>query len=722
MELRHYWQMLVKRYRTLLWVVGVTVSVTLIFSLIATPVYEFTSKIWIRTSDPKSGILAVLPTDLASLGTISSDLVMQGQLRIIQSYPLLREVITNLRLEKKKGHPYAVQDILNPGSIGLILGKKGLTFRVPQSTQLIEVEAYSDLPGQAVEMANQVAEKFVDLYNDIIRDQAKKALEYLQAQIPQMEAELRDAERALYQYRIANQTSDISYYREKLISNLSTLEEGRDTAVRETLEAEKKIKEVLAKLKTLPEFRQASIGYEANPRIDYLRKKIVDLEAEVTANSQKLTPQHLTVKQGIATLGRYKDILRKEVKEILSSRTQSRNSFFDSLVESLGNAEINAAIYRARRQIYDQLIPAKTKQLGELTQKEMDQVPLERKVTAIKDNFTKLLSNRQTAKLALESSLSNAIIVERASLPELAEHIKRYRWFPQRGLLLILAMVLSLLTGLIIISFQEYLDNSVSDPQEAESAFKVPVLATLPELPQAEPFKVFKVTQSKPWQRSIWQIRALLRSQGISAGIIAITSAAPQEGKTILTASLGQVLALDKCRVLLVDLNFAHPGLGKLWQLPPGPGVCEVLQGTNLINKCLHATGPGELQILPNGRGDGLPLGYWDPGALATMLEPLKSDYDFILLDLPAVGEGEGALFTGLADHTILVIAARETPKNMVSRALEQINRCRGKVWGLVLNNVPQAPDQITALWAKVQPRIAQCTGWPGKFPQRGGN
>jgi polysaccharide biosynthesis transport protein len=721
MELRYYWQILFKRWRTLLWIVGITVAATLLYSLIATPVFKFTSKIWIKTSDPKVKLLSVLPTDLSSLGAISSDLVMQGQLRIIQNYPLIKEMISELELKRKNGQPYAVQDILNPGSLALVIRKKGIAFRVPQSTSLIEVEAYSDQPSQAVAMANQVAEKFVDFYHDITRKEAEEVYQYILDQIPRMDAELRDAEKALYQFRIANQTGSISTYREKLISSLTTLEEGRDTAIRETFEAEKKVKEILTKLRSIPEFRQSAIGYESNPRIDYVRKKIVDQEADLASNTQKLTPEHLTVKQSEATVDRYKDILKKEIKETFSSRTKSRNSLYDTLAESLVNSEVNAALYKARQQSYDKLIPAKIAQLGELTQKEMDQVRLERRVTAIKDNFTKLLSDEQTAKLTKESYLSNALIVEKASLPEITEIIKRFRWFPQRRLLVILATVLSLLLGLTVISLQEYFDNSVSDPQETESLLKIPVLATLPQLDRLEPVNVIHILQQKLWQRGIWQIRAWMRKQKISSGILATTSACPREGKTLLTACLGQILAQDKYRVLLVDLNFVNPGLGKLWQLPPGPGICEVLQGRSLLTECLHAVGQGELHLLPNGRTIDLPLGYWDPDSLATILASLKPNYEFILLDLPEVGEGEGALFSSLADHTLMVIAAGQTPQDVVARALELVKRGYGQVWGLVLNNIPPSADPLTAwqskLWQQIGQWVARLERFFGRSP-----
>lgn len=224
------------------------------------------------------------------------------------------------------------------------------------------------------------------------------------------------------------------------------------------------------------------------------------------------------------------------------------------------------------------------------------------------------------------------------------------------------------------------------------------------------------------WLQGIWQLRAMLRPQAVPPCILAITSACAKEGKTLITASLGQVLSLDKWRVLLLDLSFQDPRLGDLWQLPHGPGISEVLLGRNSLTECVHTVGSGELSVIPNGRADGRPLGYWDPAALAAILPPLKSGYDFILLDLPAIAGGEGALFTKLADLTLMVIAAGQTPQNLVSRGLQQIERSGGRVAGLVLNNIPPAPGWLSDWWARLPMIRDQWPSWQERFRRRGFN
>lgn len=482
MELRRYWQIICKRYRTLLWIVGVFVGIEIIYSLLATPIYKFTSKVLIKSVDAKGAILSVFPSEVYSLGMISSDLVMQGQLQMIQNSPLFRQAIANLKLEEKPHHLYAVKDLMNRNLLMVVFKKIGVKVKVPQSTQIIEVAAYSTQPRQAVDMANQVADGFVQLYNKTLREEGKKAYDFIELQLPRMNADLRAAEDAVNKFRLAHHTtSDNSYYREQLLSSLSSLENSRDSVVLNLVEAKKTVTQTLAKLKTIPEFQKSTSTYEISPRIDYIRKKIIDTEATLVSDLQKLTPQHVTVKQDQAQLKKYKDQLMKEIKETFSSRTTARTSYYDTLISSLGNAEINTAVYQAGQETYERQISDKQKELAELDRIDSEQNFLERKITALKTAISTILTNEQTAKLAMESSLSNAVVIEKSLLP-LPENMKKYRFFPRRTLMAALALLLSLLLGLTVIFFQEYLDQSLAGPEEAESALKVPVLANLPGL------------------------------------------------------------------------------------------------------------------------------------------------------------------------------------------------------------------------------------------------
>jgi uncharacterized protein involved in exopolysaccharide biosynthesis/MinD-like ATPase involved in chromosome partitioning or flagellar assembly len=710
MELRRYWQIILKRHRTLLWIIGVIVGVAILGSLITTPVYMFYSNVWIKTSDPKSSLVGNVPSELAGLGMISSDLVMYGQLALIKNLSLIQNAINELGLKDQNGQPYAAKDFLNPGSLALVSKKTGVTVKLLQNTQMIQVQGFSSSPQEAAEIANRVAAAFVDYYNGSIQTTAKQAHRFIQESIPRYSDQLRQAEEAVANFKVKNHISNISYYRERLLTALASLKDERDSNEREVKDIEKRIEQTVAKLKKIPEFRKSSLEYRTNPTLSYLREKLMDLESSLANTEAKVTPEHPASRQVRASLNKLKEEYKKQVASLLFTESTQRNSIYDSLLQSLGENEINLMVRTARRQVQNQLIVNKQEELDDLTRKEMALDPLVRQVSTLQTILNNLMNQEQVAKLASDLNLSNAIVAERAVVPTLKSHIKKYRWFPQRTQLVMFAFLFGLLLGLATIYFREYMDDSFSDPVEAETFLQLPVLAGLPELPPLETYTIKAIMGYPPWKQAVWALPDVLKpaDQGTLAGIWAITSAGAREGKTLVAASLGWALASRGQRVLLVDLNFSHPTLSSLWQLPAGAGVREVLQGTASLTECVRRVEPGALHLLPNGKAEGIPWPQLGPAVLANWLASIKKDYEVLLLDLPGVGDGERAPWSALGEQTLLVMAAERTSRRQVARALEQIRRCQGRVVGMVLNGVKQHE-----LWPIISPTIMKIISWP---------
>lgn len=711
MELRRYWQIILKRHRILLWIIGVIVAVAIIGSLITTPIYMFYSNVWIKTYDPKLSIVsAALPTELTGLGIIGTDLVMYSQVALAKNLSLIQKVIDEMGLKKKDGQPYSAKEFLNPGSMNLVIKKAGVEVSVVQTTQLLQIQGFSSSPQEAAEIANRVAAAFVALYNNNIQTNAKYVYRFLQEDIPKASARLQQAEEALAEFRVKNHVNNISYLREKLLTGLASLKDEQDSNARELEDAGKRIEQIMAKLKKIPEFRKYSQDYRTNPTLEAMRQRLMEQEANLASTEAKVTPEHPSSLQIRASLVKLKEEYKKQVATVFYGETSQRNSFYDTLLQTLGDNEISLAVRTSRKQFVNQQLLNRQEELDVLTRKETAMDPLVRQVSSLSTSLANLMTQENLARLASEMDLSNATVVEKAVVPTLKSHIVKYRWFPKRKIVVMFSFLFSLLLGLMVIFFQEYLDDSLSEPKEAEAFLHLPVLASFPELPEMEAYSLERVLHHTPWAHASWALPDMLKpaGQGTMAGTWAITSAGAGEGKSLVAASLGWALALRGQRVLLVDLNFSHPTLAMLWQQPPGKGVREVLQGTAALSECLHRVGPGELYLLANSQAEDIPWAQTDPARLAGWLAAIKSDYDVLLLDLPAVGEGEGAPLAALGEHTLMVVAAHHIPRTQVARGLEQIKRCHSRVEGLVLNRV-----QKFELWPLVSPIIATITAWP---------
>jgi capsular exopolysaccharide synthesis family protein len=222
-------------------------------------------------------------------------------------------------------------------------------------------------------------------------------------------------------------------------------------------------------------------------------------------------------------------------------------------------------------------------------------------------------------------------------------------------------------------------------PQHAASPVPQPM-----ELPQGpgDPRLVISDGASPAQVEQYRRLAATLHEAQVERGLrtVAITSALPQEGKTLTAANLALTLSESfGRRVLLIDADLRRPGVHSAFGLSNGPGLTEALRGPAGGPVCAELS--PRLSILTAGRVGQNPLATLSSDRMRELLEECASRFDWVLLDTPPVGVLSDAQVTArLAGAVLFVIAAESTPYPVVERAISDLGRdC---IIGTVLNRV----------------------------------
>jgi len=200
----------------------------------------------------------------------------------------------------------------------------------------------------------------------------------------------------------------------------------------------------------------------------------------------------------------------------------------------------------------------------------------------------------------------------------------------------------------------------------------------------------FLVSREEPESISADQYRVLLNRidrAGVTRPLrtIAITSCARGEGRTITAANLAYTAARDGREVLLVECDLRRPSLAGLFELAPGPGLAEVVEGKAELSQALARV--GYLTVLAAGDASDIPVVLRSPRLAATM-ETLRSSFSLIVLDLPpALALSDAGRLATSADGIVLVVRAGETPRDVVRMAIDALP---DRVLGIVLNGVDE--------------------------------
>jgi Mrp family chromosome partitioning ATPase len=149
-----------------------------------------------------------------------------------------------------------------------------------------------------------------------------------------------------------------------------------------------------------------------------------------------------------------------------------------------------------------------------------------------------------------------------------------------------------------------------------------------------------------------------------SPHVLLVTSPGRREGKTLTAANLALAMARDhQRRICIVDADLRYPRLHKLFGLPDGPGLADVLTGRSTMPDALTLIEDQQVTLLPAGRTSAHPgncsasqnARSYRHAALALRRRRRRLTVRGSLADL--------GILAPLADRVVLVVRAGQTTK-----------------------------------------------------------
>ncbi|ATD54277.1 CpsD/CapB family tyrosine-protein kinase [Clostridium chauvoei] len=169
---------------------------------------------------------------------------------------------------------------------------------------------------------------------------------------------------------------------------------------------------------------------------------------------------------------------------------------------------------------------------------------------------------------------------------------------------------------------------------------------------------------------------------------IVITSSEPGEGKSTTAANLALSLAQGEKKVVLIDCDLRKPSIHKKFKVSNATGLSDVLIGKERLSNTLKRHGEN-LLILPSGKIPPNPSEMLSSKAMSNLLEELKEDFDYIIIDTPPIqAVTDSQILSTKVDGTLLVIRAKETKRESVHNAVNLLKKVNAHIMGTVLNGV----------------------------------
>lgn len=173
--------------------------------------------------------------------------------------------------------------------------------------------------------------------------------------------------------------------------------------------------------------------------------------------------------------------------------------------------------------------------------------------------------------------------------------------------------------------------------------------------------------------------------------VIGISSAIPGEGKTTVAFNLTITMArVYDTKTLLIEADTRKPSFQQFMKGSNGLGLIQALDDSDCLPTLLRHTLKGRMAILEAGRSKEDTGALFTQGRLKGLIEHVKCNYEFIVMDAPPVLPlAEMNILGEVVDGVLFVVQADRTPRSFVNKALAMLPQ--EKIIGLVFNNLKTA-------------------------------
>ena len=608
-------------------------------------------------------------------------LFLRTQFEIIQSRPIIEEVVRRRGLEKKLGRAYGYEQLSESLRMDRTVKIISSRMNVQQyrDTNLIEIqvalaEPKASAQREAAETANMIADEFRLQSAARSRKSTEAALDALlfafQEQEKRLEKAEDEVERVREKYKM-DMVDPLAGSRSSLDKmTLTMLEELRIRASQDVAgkEALLKLVESLSDAKLI-ESAQYLVNDQSIPQlVAQKRKAEVDLSQLEESYGAK-----------------YPDVVR--VKRVITSLDSKISDALSGLKTGV------LATYRGAQAKLETL-KSELQERSDAERKAEAGSYLEfSRATDARDHVKRIRDALEMRyfqeQIELGIPKTRVELVSPAKAPNVGEFVS-----PNVVLNILLSVIAGLGAGIALAYFVEYLDTSFKTIDDVERTVQLPVLGVIPQ-------KVLPMNEegANPAHAEAYRIlRANIQfsKKFVDLKTLCFTSGSMGEGKSLTLFNVAYVCAQLGDRVIIVDSDLHRPTQHRMLGVSNKLGLANVLIGEVETKDAIQKDLYPNFDFLPSGKLDSGVHGLLDTQRMRDLVKELSLTYDRVFFDAPPViGVSDASVLAREVDGVMLLIQHRKYPKVVSERAKDMLENMGVNLVGAVLNNINVARDEL---------------------------
>jgi polysaccharide biosynthesis transport protein len=680
-----YWLVLKRRWPVMLATLASCLVVSSAIAYSRKPVYEAQGQLLVQANRTQS--LTGVGEKIGSLESLKREgNPMDTQAVVIQSLPLVQQVITNLHLQDKQGQPLHPTDLKL--KVESIVG-----------TDVMKVSYAADNPQVAAEVVNQLMQAYIN--NNVANNQteAVSAGSFIEQQIPRAKEELDRSTEALRQFRDQNRIVELDKESVATIDTLKSLADQINQAQAQLAELSAQQAAIGDQGEITPDRSIDSASLSQLPGVQLALSELQKVESQLAIERTRYRDDH----PNVAVLQRQVEALQGVLGQRIGAVNQASPTVGDLQMSPLRqNLVSNYVQLQAQRQGVGQKMLA-LQELQTIFKVRAESMPslhktqddLMQRVALAKKSYETLKSKLEDVHIAESQTVGNARIIQPAIQPNKASN-------KTQKLMLMGGTGLGLMLGLAAAFWVDLFDRTLKSAKEAQTLFGYSLLGVIPHFKVAEGWAQqhrgnnisARVTVANGPRSIIHEayrmLQANLKFTNLDRKVktIVITSSLPGEGKSEVVANLAATLAQSGKRVLLIDADMRSPSQHHLWGMVNSIGLSDLIvepeEITNVIQPVMQ-----NLSIIMAGAIPPDPVTLLESESMRQLLQQFSQTYEYILFDAPPLaGMADAAVLGKLAGSVLLVARPGVMTYSSAEAAKDLLHRSGANVLGLVANGV----------------------------------
>jgi capsular exopolysaccharide synthesis family protein len=669
---------------------------------------------------------------------------MKTKIRLLQSRPLLEDVVVNLKLDQNpkfldvtskrslfeavksigsglRGHPGVEPHVTAVSETPVsaserdsdrsrqesarlapfvdVLGANLNAEPLPDTRMLVISFSHTD-PALAAEVVDNVAQVFIRRTFESRTEKYTSTSEWLERSTRELKARTQQAEQDLADYSRGHNIYSLEGKETLATDKLSRLHDQATRAQTDRILKQSLYEEVKAgRVAQLPEAF-------SEPRTAELRRKLGELQTQYSQLKVIYGPKN----PRLLEIEEQTVAIQQQIAESRTGLEEKLRADYERAVRdetSLG-AALNVAKAEAAQQ----------------NQASIQFNILRQEVETTKALYTDFLQKTNQAKIQEHEQHNNVKMIDPPQVP--TSPIA-----PNRMRTILIGFLFSLVAGIGLVFSLEYLDNTVKTVEDVNRYTQLPALSVIPAISgrnsrllagtgngkkkraarhvgkngshvKANELMILDSRSSVAEAYRVLRTSVLLSSVDRPPKTILVTSGQPGEGKTTTVVNTAISLAHLGASVLIIDCDLRKPSTHKVLGVDQSRGLSTYLSRSVGINDVIQKLPISNLSLLPCGPIPPNPSEMISSAKMKQMLQSLTEIYDHIIIDSPPLLKvTDPVILSTMVDGVILVVHGGKSTRDVVRRTRQELSIAGAKIFGVVLNNVDAHSDGYDSYYSE---------------------